>query len=65
MQKIGRHIPYDTELKIAKRQFNKYKGQLSRDSNNTDRRIRFVREGRLHEKNGIQSEKEVSGIEAA
>ena len=50
MQKINRHIPYDKELQIAKRHFKKYKGQLSRDPNNTDRRIRFIRERRLYKK---------------
>ena len=30
MQQINIHIPYDKALQIAKRQFKKYKGQLSR-----------------------------------
>ena len=50
MQKINIHIPYDKELHIAKRLFKKYKGQLFRYPNNTDRRIRFIRERRLYKK---------------
>ena len=45
-----RKIPFDRQLRIAKRSFKKYKDRFAKDPDNSDRRIRYIKERRLYKK---------------